>query len=411
MSKKRLDHDDRINLQAGMAKGLSLRDVASMLKKSRSTIYREIINNSRYLDCKHTCAHCSKGCTDRASHYVNGQCKDFSAYECKSWESFPYTCNGCKESSFCKHRKRYYDCIAAHGESKRKRSVPRTFRGIGDDEMSAIDSIVSKGVELGQSLHHIYANSRELQGICCERTIRRYVYRGYLKVRAHQLPKYVRYSHKYDYGKPKVVNVGRMLGRTFSDYKRHMEENPDSNAWQYDSVEGKTTDKKAILTITYPEFRFQFGYLISKHSAASAYKKIRLLQKLLGARYGEIFEVNLSDNGTEFSRFHEVEFDADGSRICRVFFTNPYKSTDKASCERNHGLVRYVLYKGKSLDFMTQEKVELMFSHINSYTRGSNKDKTPYDLMVGRFGSEFMDIVGIRRIDAADVCLKPSLVA
>lgn len=31
--------------------------------------------------------------------------------------------------------------------------------------------------------------------------------------------------------------------------------------------------------------------------------------------------------------------------------------------------------------------------------------------MVGRFGSEFMDIVGIRRIDAADVCLKPSLVA
>lgn len=52
-----------------MAKGLSLRDVASMLKKSRSTIYREIINNSRYLDCKHTCAHCSKDCTDRVKCY------------------------------------------------------------------------------------------------------------------------------------------------------------------------------------------------------------------------------------------------------------------------------------------------------------------------------------------------------
>ena len=50
MSKKRLDHDGRINLQAGMAKGLSLRDVALVLKKSRSTIYREIINNSRHLD-------------------------------------------------------------------------------------------------------------------------------------------------------------------------------------------------------------------------------------------------------------------------------------------------------------------------------------------------------------------------
>ena len=69
MSKKRLNHDDRINLQAGMAKGLSLRDVALLLKKSRSTIYREIVSNSRYLDCKHTCAHCSKGCTDRVKCY------------------------------------------------------------------------------------------------------------------------------------------------------------------------------------------------------------------------------------------------------------------------------------------------------------------------------------------------------
>ena len=69
MSKKRLDHDDRINLQAGMAKGLSLRDVALVLKKSRSTIYREIANSARCLDCKHTCARCSKGCTDMVKCY------------------------------------------------------------------------------------------------------------------------------------------------------------------------------------------------------------------------------------------------------------------------------------------------------------------------------------------------------
>ena len=40
MSKKRLDHDDRINLQAGIAKGYSLRKIAEILGKSRSTIYR-----------------------------------------------------------------------------------------------------------------------------------------------------------------------------------------------------------------------------------------------------------------------------------------------------------------------------------------------------------------------------------
>ena len=92
-----------------------------------------------------------------------------------------------------------------------------------------------------------------------------------------------------------------------------------------------------------------------------------------------------------------------------MFFTNPYRSTDKASCERNHEFNRYVIPKGKSLDFLTQEKVELLFSHINSYVRESNKNKTPYDLMVERFGKEFMDIIGIKRIKPSDVCLKPSL--
>lgn len=39
MFKARLDHDDRINLQAGIEKGYSLSKIANILKKSRSTIY------------------------------------------------------------------------------------------------------------------------------------------------------------------------------------------------------------------------------------------------------------------------------------------------------------------------------------------------------------------------------------
>ena len=38
------------------------------------------------------------------------------------------------------------------------------------------------------------------------------------------------------------------------------------------------------------------------------------------------------------------------------------------------------------------------------------KDKSHYDLMEWRFGSEFMNIVVIRHIDAADVCRSVSLV-
>ena len=177
-----------------------------------------------------------------------------------------------------------------------------------------------------------------------------------------------------------------------------------SQQWQCDSVEGKATDRKAILTITYPEFRFQFGFLIAKGNARSALGKLALLRKLLGADYAGIFQCNLSDNGPEFARFHEIE-----EWGVRAFFANPYRSTDKAACERNHEFIRYVIPKGRSLDGLTQAKVELLFSHINSYVRGSNENRTPYELMLARFGEGFMEAIGIRRIQAKEVCLKPSL--
>ena len=154
MSNKRLDHDDRINLQAGIAKGYSLRTISKILNKSRSTIYREIINNSYYKDSRHTCAHCKLNCKNK-DHYKNGECQIFIAYECEHWKKFPYTCNKCNESHFCSNRKRYYDCVDAHAKAKRKRKKPRTFKKINDEELKQIDSIVSDGVKKG-NLYIIY---------------------------------------------------------------------------------------------------------------------------------------------------------------------------------------------------------------------------------------------------------------
>ena len=71
--------------------------------------------------------------------------------------------------------------------------------------------------------------------------------------------------------------------------------------------------------------------------------------------------------------------------------------------------IRYVIPKGRSLDGLTREKVGLLFSHINSYVRGSNENRTPYDLMAARFGEGFMEAIGVKRIPAKDVLLKPSL--
>ena len=56
-----------------------------------------------------------------------------------------------------------------------------------------------------------------------------------------------------------------------------------------------------------------------------------------------------------------------------------------------------------------QTKVELFFSRINSYVRGSNENRSPYERMLARFGKGFMEAIGVKRIPGKDVLLKPSL--
>ena len=57
--KKRIGHDDRLNLQAAIAKGWTLAQTATLPSKSRSTVYREILGNLTYKDCRHSCSHCT----------------------------------------------------------------------------------------------------------------------------------------------------------------------------------------------------------------------------------------------------------------------------------------------------------------------------------------------------------------
>ena len=411
--KTRITIDDRINLQAAIAKGISLQSVCKLLKKDRTTIYRELTHYYYVKVGTQSCSHCVKNEKCRKEGYItrkrHAKCLEFEATRCDKIKKYPYVCNGCNLNQFCKNDKRYYDCTKAEAMSLKNRVSTRKRKLLSREDISIINNIVSPLIkDNGQSIHHVFVSHPLLAKICSERTIRRLIYDRYLDVKAHDLPRYVRFEHKPQYAyvrENKVANIERMYQRTYTDFVKFTKRNPDLSIVQYDSVIGMVDDYQAILTITFPKERFQFGRLIKKSNPDSVQSVMNWLFRLIGhEKAKEIFKVNLADNGIEFSRFHKLEqYDV------RVYFTNPYRSTDKAACERNHEFIRLIIPKGKSLNDLTQEDVNLMFSHINSYIRESNQNKTPYALIVERFGPEFVELIGIKHIEPNDVILKPIL--
>jgi len=406
--KSKLSLDDRINLLAAITKGKNLTQIAKQFNRPRSTFYREIKKHMYWPTHPYTCSYCNnkfncpvkKGISQK--HWI---CPNFKPLLCEKQKHFPFVCNNCPNMTRCSRAKCYYNCTAAYNTFRTNWCADRSKISLYPELLNKLNEIVTSGIRKGQSIHHIHSSNEWVRGLVSEVTIRRYLYKGLFDAKPIELPRYKRYSRKYNYSPYKnfyIWNIKAKENRTFSDFKNFCKVNHiEKNYWEYDSVEGNCKSKKSIFTITFAENNFQFGFLIRKHNPNDVYKICRWLQET----FPNLFKVNLADNGVEFVNFHKIEKAESGEHVANVFFTSTYKATDKPHCERNHEFIRYIAPKGTSFDGWTQDQVNLMFSHINSYVRESLNNKTPYDLIVERFGIEFTNKLGIFKIKPENVCL------
>ena len=82
----------------------------------------------------------------------------------------------------------------------------------------------------------------------------------------------------------------------------------------------------------------------------------------------------------------------------------------KGACENDHSNFRRIVPKGTNMDSYTQELIDLIFSHINSFSRTSLNGHTPYESFRFLYGQDILDLWHIRYIKPNDVILKPFLV-
>ncbi|EGA95062.1 transposase [ [[Clostridium] symbiosum WAL-14163] len=86
------------------------------------------------------------------------------------------------------------------------------------------------------------------------------------------------------------------------------------------------------------------------------------------------------------------------------------RSGQKGGVENVHTMLRMVLPKGTSFEFLTQWDVNRIVDHINSTPRESLNGKTPYELALESFGEDTLKALQLRRIAPDEVNLTPKLI-
>ena len=77
----------------------------------------------------------------------------------------------------------------------------------------------------------------------------------------------------------------------------------------------------------------------------------------------------------------------DGILRTKVYYCDAGCPHQKGSIEVNHELIQRVLPRGVTFDNLTQEKVDIMMNHINSYSRLKLGNKTPFEAFEFYYGS------------------------
>ena len=433
MKYKHLTLDDRIEIQRALKDRLSFVKIGALLNRDPSTIAKEVKShaiskqtgtksrpynpciNRRH--CTHEgdiCAFCHQTGGWRSSRYcaVCGECTrwcpDFKAEECKSLKKPPYVCNGCNQIRSCTLSKVSYDAKEAQKAYENLRSESRQGISIDSNELARIDEIISPLVKQGQSIHHICSNHAD-DIMLDERTIYNYVDASLLSVGNMDLPRKVRYRKRKS---RKVVHIDKKchVGRTYEDYLKFIEENPDISVVQMDSVEGTKDSTKVLLTVHFTSCNFMLAFLRDANTAKSVTDIFNELDEILGRdAFCRLFPVILTDRGSEFTDPLSIEVDEDGEYRTRVFYCDPQRSDQKGSIEVTHELIRKVLPKKTSFKDLTQEKVVLMMNHINSYTRKKLSDRSSHQLFSFLYGEEIALMLNSREIPSDEINLTPDL--
>lgn len=406
---KHLTYSDRCKIEEMITKRKRKGEISDELEKSASTIAREIEKhkllkpynalNNNFFNCKYF-QDC-KVCTEK--------CNLFKPITCIDRDRNIGACNGCSKIKFCKLEKYLYKAEIAQQNYEYTLKDSREGVNLTTTELIEIAHIICPLILKGQAPYTILQNHPEIN--ISEKTLYNYIEMGLFKdwgVSSLELKRKVKRRLKKKVLKKRKESAD-YTGRTYIDYLQYISENPNIPTTEMDTIFNHQSGPY-IQTFIFENTSFMIGILHTKRTADSMAKSLDDFQSVLKSDYDKLFSLILTDRGTEFAKPQQFELDTKTGKVrSKIFYCDPQQSSQKPHVENNHNFVRDILPRGNNWNNLTQEKVNLMFSHINSVPREKLAGKTPYDIFTFLYGEDIVKKLNIQKIEKDETTLTPHL--
>lgn len=402
---------DRQIIQKGIESRSSKVAIAKTIGKDPSTIAKEI---RKHRDLKRRNAFNQRNICIylKECHTCKKRCSRYKEKTCSKRDRSPGSCNKCPDISKCHLDKFFYNANFAHEKYRFDLVASREGINITASQRDEIGNTLATLIKNGQSIYQILSTHKEFN--LSEKTIYNYIDMGVFKkfglINLSLKEKVSRKQFKNKYKKRK--EPANYTGRKYEDYLQFVKENPNVITVEMDTVMNSLSGPY-IQTFIFQNTNFMIGFLHKEKTSCSMAKTLDALQEILGDEiYTNLFSLLLTDRGSEFEKHELFEINMETGEIrSNIFYCDPMQSAQKPHVENNHNYVRDILPNGIDLHSLTQEKLNVMFSHINSTPRECYAGKTPYEMFEFFYDKdrEIMNLLNIQEIKRDEVILKPYL--
>lgn len=411
MNKKSVKHislKDRKNIELGIIEGLSKSQIAKKINRHPTTVANEI-RKHRKLKPRNTfnmhsiCIHL------KVCHRCVKKCEKYQEPTCNRRDRNIGACNNCPNIKSCKLDKYFYYANKAHESYLYTLVDSRVGVNLDYPELKQIATIIKPLLDKGQSLYQILENHKEITQ--CAKTLYTYIEMGLFKefgIDCFSLRRKVsrRIKSKKLKKRRQPVNYE---GRKYKDYLKYIHLHPFEHTTEMDTVYNSQSGPY-IQTFYFENTGLMIGFLHKEKTSASMASTLDRLQEMLEIDYYDHFSLLLTDRGSEFEKYELFENNIQLNEArSHIFYCDPQRPDQKPHVENNHNFVRDILPNKRNLDNLTQEDLNLMFSHINSVPRACLGGKTPYEVFTYFYGDDVLKKLNIQKIEKDMVTLQPYL--
>ena len=428
---KHLTLSDRIQIEKGLNNSLSFAEIGRQIQKDPTTVSKEVRRHTKvkefngygnipcqanadvHFRCmlKHACGDmdCDLPCRQCRSFRCSDICKEYRPQQCERLNKAPYVCNGCGKRVNCRMDKKLYSSKYADDCYRELLSSSREGINQTPESIQRMNDILTPLVQKGQSIAHIYATHADDMK-CSRRTVYEYIDAGVFDVRNIDLRRKVKYRKRKKPTDTSAKDRSYRKDHNYEDFRKRTEKNPEASIVEIDCVEGSKTSRKVLLTMTFRRTHLVLIFLLASQTQEEVLRVFNLLEERLGTiLFRRLFEIILTDGGTEFANREGLERSSGKGTRTTVYYCDPYSFWQKGCCEKNHEYIRYVRKKGSSFDDLEQSDVDLLANHINSTKRDSLNGHSPFELSQMLLDEKLLTVMNYRAVAPDDVMLTPEL--